>query len=415
MSLLLDALKKSGDTKTSSLSELELEDIQVPPLRKSSVDTETTTTADARTTPVSAPPASQKTSSGRAAGENLFAAKKKLPKKSIKLGIVPISLILGGIFGSVYGFYVYLEITPPNQRFWYSPPPQPQHLAAPVATPGAPPVAAPVNPPVVAPKAPPTPVVVATAPTLVPLSQPSPAVTPAVAEAAKPLPKETPRAVKPQTKKFTEPRPVKAPIENNAALNIQHQPQPDSIDLTLTAAYQAYKNGDLETASQRYRDALSKDPKNRDALLGLAAITQQQGQDENAALYYRRVLTLDPRDPVALAALTSFGPGDPSSKESRLNQLVTQQPESAALHFALGNQYADQSRWAEAQQAYFNALALEPGNALFAFSVAISLDHIGQRNAAAQYYRKALQFDTSGNSGFNREQTQQRLNQLTSH
>jgi Tfp pilus assembly protein PilF len=183
----------------------------------------------------------------------------------------------------------------------------------------------------------------------------------------------------------------------------------------LTAAYQAYQNGNYEIANQRYHEAISKDSKNRDALLGLAAIAQQQGQDDMAVNYYRRVLALDPRDAVAQAALASFVSEDNANKESRLKQLISQQPESAALHFALGNQYADQSRWAEAQQAYFNALAQEPSNALFAFSLAISLDHIGQRNAAVQYYRQALQFDTSGNSGFNREKAQQRLNQLTSH
>jgi tetratricopeptide (TPR) repeat protein len=203
--------------------------------------------------------------------------------------------------------------------------------------------------------------------------------------------------------------------QNNPALEIQHKPEPDSIDPILTSAYQAYQKGDYETSGKLYREALSKDSKNRDALLGLAAIAQQQGQDDAALQYYRRVLTLDPNDPVAQAALTSFGPGDPAGKESHLKQLIARQPDSAALNFALANQYADQSRWAEAQQAYFNALSLEPSNALYAFNLAISLDHLGQRNVAAQYYRQALQFDTSGNSGFNRDQAQQRLNQIGVH
>lgn len=403
MSLLLDALKKSGETKTSSSTGLELEDIQPAPSRKPSDQAESALSPATSNASSSLPPSSPKANPSRAAGENLFAAKKKPSKKRIQLGIVPIALIAGGIFGAVYGSYVYLEITPPNQRFWYSNPPQPQRIAAPVA-----------------PRLmPPTPVVAATAPALVPLSQPAtvttpPVATPTVAEAEKPAVK-TPRANKPQTKRSAEPRAAKSSKENKGTLNIQHQPEPDSIDLTLTSAYQAYQNGDFETASQHYREALAKEPKNRDALLGLAAIAQQQGQDDNAVLYYRRVLALDPRDPVAQAAMTSFGPGDPASKETRLNQLVTQQPESAALQFALGNQYADQSRWAEAQQSYFNALALEPSNALFAFSVAISLDHIGQRSAAAQYYQKALQLDKTGNSGFNHDQAQQRLNKLTSH
>ena len=414
MSLLLDALKKSGENKPHSLNELELEEIQPAP-RKPIAQAQSEPTSgsgisqNSLSPSGSLPPAPpSKTSSGRAAGENLFSAKKAPAKKRMKLGIVPIALITGGILGSGYGFYVYVEITPPNQRFWYSNPPHPQQVAAPVA------------PPV----APPRPAVVATAPALVPVT----VATPPVAVADKPTVASEPQAnsaLQTNSSSQTNSAPAKkttahAPktlreTPNTPGLNIQHQPEADSIDLILTSAYQAYQRGDFEAAGKHYRDALSKDQKNRDALLGLAAIAQQQGQDSNAVRYYRHVLELDPRDPVAQAALASFGSGDPSLKESHLKQLIAQQPDSAALNFALGNQYADQSRWAEAQQAYFNALAIEPSNALFAFNVAISLDHMGQRSLAAQYYRQALQFDTTGNSGFNRDQAQKRLTQLAAH
>jgi cytochrome c-type biogenesis protein CcmH/NrfG len=121
---------------------------------------------------------------------------------------------------------------------------------------------------------------------------------------------------------------------------------------------------------------------------------------------------LDPRDPVAQAGMSAFSTGDAAGKESRLKQSLAQSPQSAALHFALGNLYTDQSRWGDAQQAYFNAFRLEPANALFAFSLATSLDHLGQGKLAAQYYGQALQIDSVGNSGFDRVQTQQRMNQL---
>jgi len=397
MSLLLDALKKSGEAKPHSPIELELEDIQPVPARKPSAQTSTEPTPSSTTNQNNPPPSSaqppSKTNSGRAAGENLFAAKKVPAKKRMRLGIIPIAIITGGILGSGYGFYVYVEITPPNQRFWHSNTPQPQQIAAPVA------------PPI----APPRPVVVATAPALVPLTPPVPEVAPPLTVA--PTANET--VAKKTTPHAHSTQAAKA--NTSKTLNIQHQPEADAIDPILASAYQAYQSADYETAGKRYHDALGKDQKNRDALLGLAAVAQQQGQDETAVHYYRRVLVLDPRDPAAQAALASFGSGDPALKESHLKQLLMQQPDSAALNFALGNQYADQSRWAEAQQAYFNALAIEPGNALFAFNVAISLDHIGQRNIAAQYYRQALQFDTSGNSGFARDQAQRRLNQLSSH
>ena len=195
--------------------------------------------------------------------------------------------------------------------------------------------------------------------------------------------------------------------------SILHHPEADSIDPILASAYASYQKGDYATAWQHYREALVLAPDNRDALLGLAVIAQQQGKNDTALHYYRQVLVLDPRDPIAHAGLSAFGSGDSSSRESRLKQLISQQPDAAALYFALGHQYVEQSRWSDAQQAYFNALAMEPSNALFAFSLAISLDHLGQRKAAAQYYQQALQFDTADHSRFNRSHAQQRLNELT--
>jgi tetratricopeptide (TPR) repeat protein len=394
MSLLLDALKKSDGSKDKhvSIDELKLEEIQPAPARPAS--TQAAQPPVAGTIQTNSTSSLSKASASRAAGDNLFAAKKAPPKKRIRLGTVPIALIGGGIFAVVYGSYVYVQVTPPNQRFYYSAPPQ-QHIAAPVT--------------------PPRPVVVAaTAPSvLVPLT-PVPAASASVTVTEKPAIKHAPQANNYVAQKSA-PQGTKPFKHNTVPLDIQHRPEPDAIDPILMSAYQSYQKGDYEAAGKLYHGALSKDSKNRDALLGLAAIAQQQGQDDAALQYYRRVLSLDPRDPVAQAALSSFGPGDPVGKETRLKQLIAQQPDSAALNLALGNQYADQSRWHEAQQAYFNALAIEPTNALFAFNLAISLDHIGQRTAAAQYYRQALQFDTSGNSGFNREQAQQRLNQLDSH
>ncbi|HLP97725.1 MAG TPA: tetratricopeptide repeat protein [Sideroxyarcus sp.] len=207
------------------------------------------------------------------------------------------------------------------------------------------------------------------------------------------------------------PRRAKRPA--TGGVTFQRQVETDTITPALLDAYQAYQRGDYVTAAQGYRQVLGKDAHNRDALLGLAATAQQQGQDESAQRYYRQLLVLDPRDPVAQAALSAYAPGDAGDTESRLKQLLSGQPRSGALHFALGNLYAEQSNWGEAQQSYFNAHTLEPANAQFTFNLAVSLDHLGQRKLAAQYYQQALQLDTAGNSGFDRAQAQQRLNELT--
>ncbi len=377
MNLLLAAIKKTeqNGSKPDSLAELQLEETRNYSPPSPAPHTEfSNTTGNEHDVPPSAP-SPNKISSARTAEKNLFEAKKPPSERHLHLGLIPIALIVGVTVAIAGSLYVYHQMTPPKQGILHNAmPPLPD-----IATHNT--VSAPI---------------IATIPESLP-SAPIPGVTaPAtISEDAS----QTANIIK------TSPPP----------LNIRHQPEADSIDPILAGAYQAYQSGDYAAAEQRYHNALSQDPNNRDALLGLAAVAQQQGQDNAALKYYHRVLVLDPRDPVAHAALASLTPGDFDSKENDLKQLIAQQPDSAALHFAQANQYAGQSRWAEAQQAYFNALAAEPSNALFAFNLAISLDHLGQNNIAAQYYRQALQFDTTGHSGFVREHAQQRLNQLTQH
>jgi len=40
--------------------------------------------------------------------------------------------------------------------------------------------------------------------------------------------------------------------------------------------------------------------------------------------------------------------------------MIAAQPDASFLNFTLGNQYAAQGRWAEAQQAYFRAYSGDP-------------------------------------------------------
>ncbi len=361
MSLLLDALKKSGDNQQqgTGLSNLTLE------------ETSSSRTASASTT-----------ASSRTAGETMFAAKKKKPAGfQWKLGLVPTTLLIALLFGSVYGYYVWLQIQPPAQYVAQRtvPPPSvvPFKAAPPALVPSIPPLES-------------------SAP-----SQPVQPAQPLVTARNEDF--DTPR----NKANSSSPRSQRT----GSGVAIQRKVETDTATPALLNAYQAYQRGDYVTAAQGYRQVLGNDAHNRDALLGLAAIAQQQGQDETAQNYYRQLLVLNPRDPMALTALMAFSP-DEGNTESRLKSLLADQPRSGALHFALGNYYADTSNWGEAQQEYFSAHTLEPANAQFTFNLAVSLDHLGQRKLAAQYYQQALQLDTADNSGFDHAQAQQRLNEL---
>ena len=198
--------------------------------------------------------------------------------------------------------------------------------------------------------------------------------------------------------------------DKSSSMHIE-QNQNESIDPSLHNAYLAYRGGKFEQAQQLYREVLNQDANNVDALLGLAVIAQRRGVDNLAAHYYAQVLALDPRNAVANAGMSALTADD--NRESRLKTLLNEQRNSSSLHFALGNLYAEQARWGEAQQAYFNAYKMEPDNAELAFNLAVSLDRLGQNKPAALYYQRALQLDPEHHAGFDHAKISQRIEELT--
>jgi len=185
------------------------------------------------------------------------------------------------------------------------------------------------------------------------------------------------------------------------------------IDQTLVNAYDAVHANRLDEARSAYEQVLHSDPRNVDALLGLAAIATRQGHSERAQQLHLRALEANPADVSAQAALINLrGPSDSGHAESRLKTLLAGQPDTPGLHFALGNLYARQGRWSEAQQAYFQAYALEPENADYLYNIAVSLDHLRQSKLAAQYYRMALAAAETRRGAFDENAAGKRLLEL---
>jgi len=199
-------------------------------------------------------------------------------------------------------------------------------------------------------------------------------------------------------------------------------PQPGRITITpptmrpdpgLEAAYEAYQRGELQNAREQYQRLLERDPGNRDALLGLAAIDLRERNFETAELRYLRLLELNPRDTYAVAGLMALqGNVDPVQSESRIKTLIASQPEATHLYFTLGNQYAAQGRWGEAEEAYFKAYSANPENPDYAFNVAVSLDRLRQAKPALEYYGKALALAARQPAAFSRAQAEARAEEL---
>lgn len=210
------------------------------------------------------------------------------------------------------------------------------------------------------------------------------------------------------------PRETPAPtiLSENKAIHIRQGKATNQLNPILDKAYKSFLAGDFAMAQQQYSQTLQQEPNNRDALLGLAATALNRKQPEQAMTYYIKLLELAPTDPDAFAGLIGLrGQTDPAQSESSLKRILAQNPQAAAIHFALGNVYTQQSRWAEAQQSYFRAYSNAPNNADYAFNLAISLDHLNQSKLALEYYQRALA--QSGPASFDKAAAQKRAKELT--
>ena len=292
---------------------------------------------------------------------------------------------LAGIFLLAFGIYVYLQITNPGLFVRQPPPPAP--LAQKPASPQAPapiPTASVVQPSGQDAGAPAAPVPAPGA-AVTPPSRPAPT-TPAATAAA--------------------PRDAIVVSRGGAA---------PTLPPLLSEAYAALQSNRPDTAKRLYGQLLSVEPHNIDALLGLAAIAGQEGNSDDASKYYLRILELDPRHALAQSGLIALlGRADPLAAETRLKQLIAREP-LPFLYFTLGNLYADQSQWAQAQQAYFQAHHLEQSNPDYAYNLAVGLEHLNQPKLALGFYRRALQLASSrGRANFSLPLAQERISSLAS-
>lgn len=292
--------------------------------------------------------------------------------------------------------------------------------------------------------------VVAATPAPSPVAGPSPSGSPATALAQSPIPGlpgapgtsatpavprapvQAPIAVAPQSPATPRPREIPAaragialrptaPAGNPSGIR-EAEPTPvpaparpaPQVHPKVESAYSAYVSGDIRGARTDYEQALRDDPGNRDALLGLAAVDVRLGRLEAAEATYLRLLRADPRDAHAQAGLIALRGGrmDPLAAESRLKILLATDPGAHVLNFALGNQLAQQGRWAEAQQQYFKAFAADPENADFAYNLAVSLDHLRQPKLALEYYRRALALVANRGASFDTAAARARVAQL---
>lgn len=405
MSLLLDALKKAEEAKrqasaqegagspaaAGTAAELSIEPVAAPPVQapptsqlpdlSAHLDTLDADLAAMPTTPPvrkgpsvqQKPPPMPQTGAGaeREAARNVFSAKRTPAPSRTTLWIVLTAVGLAAL--SIGGWFVWQLQSMGNNSLSARPAPSASAIQQP------PPAAVPpqaLTPP------------------------PQTMAPPAEPEAAAPIfaPEKTPKA---------------APAPHEAESPVRITRGELRINPALLKAYEQLQADDLNAAARSYEQVLRADPRNTDALLGMAAIAQRTGQTADAENWYVRALEADPKDINAQAGLINLrGQTDPTAAESRLKGLLATQPDSATLNFALGNLYAGQRRWPDAQLAYFHAHTADPANPDYLFNLAASLDNMHMPKLALEYYQSALAAGAGRKTGFDVNQVKARVLEL---
>ncbi len=215
-----------------------------------------------------------------------------------------------------------------------------------------------------------------------------------------------------------------SPSSREAPVRLRLSQSIDSpkVSPELSAAYSTLTRGDYAQAKKLYAQLVGVMPLNLDAQLGLATASARSGDNALAARHYRRVLELDPRNSMAIAGLLAVSesasasggakPGAPEQLETELKALIYKDPNAASLQFSLGNLYAGQRRWTEAQQAFFEAFRLDGDNADYLYNLAVSLDQLNQSRLALDYYQKSLAQAVRAGAQFDRSVVQRRITEL---
>ena len=429
MSLLLEALKKAERAKeeaqrrareeqSAAKAELKLEDAadakpvttraELPDIRQPleilSDDIRPKPAPDARAEtppPAAAERATQPRAENRAQARKVFEAKIREPNPRLPFFITMGAL---GVFAVGTAIYFWMQLRPPSLLVNTNPgrPSGEAQVSAatPQAKPAAPTPAAEAKPAGGIPGLPGTAAPAAAA------TEAKPAAAPAASSTAVPAAQAAAPAQKPAPIRSALP----APRQEVAVT----QP-PAQVHPRVNAGYSAYLAGDMTAARNDYQQVLREEPANRDALLGLAALDVRAGRLEAAEATYLRLLQADPRDAHAQAGLLSLRSPrlDPVATESRVKTLLAAEPTAHVLNFTLGNQLAQQGRWAEAQAEYFRAYAAEPDNADFAYNLAVSLDQLRQPRVALDYYRRAITLAEQRGASFDLAAARERAQQLS--
>lgn len=161
---------------------------------------------------------------------------------------------------------------------------------------------------------------------------------------------------------------------------------------TLQVAFQHYQNQELEQAERIYREVLSVDPRNFDALHLLGLLAYRTGRYDDAIERLRGAVEVNAAHPVAHTNLGAAFRAAGRRNEARdaYEQALKLKPDYAEALNNLGNVHKDERDFAKAQQSYERALQIKPDYAEAYNNLGNLFKEQGQYATAKACYEQAL-------------------------
>ncbi len=187
-------------------------------------------------------------------------------------------------------------------------------------------------------------------------------------------------------------RPGKMDIKVVSVSNVN-----DTLINYLEQGFKALNTGQYEGAVALYKSALLKDPRNRDAMFGIATAYQKGGQKTQARNAYSALLAAYPAYEPGLNNLLVMASNEsPKDALKELDALGARNPNFAAVYAQKAAIYGKMGDNISAKRNLVKALSLEPGNIVYRYNLAILVDKMGEIDVATKLYGQLLDQSAKG-------------------
>jgi Flp pilus assembly protein TadD len=165
----------------------------------------------------------------------------------------------------------------------------------------------------------------------------------------------------------------------------------------LSRAYTALMGGDTQTAVETYKNILSVDPRNEDALFGLAATYHRLGEIDKARPLYGMLLQVNPNHREGLNNfLVLVSDESPQDALPELQRLEERNPDFSPIPAQIAIVLDKLNYPDAARDKMLRAIELAPENLSYKYNLAVMLDRHGQYADATALYRNLIEASLAG-------------------